>query len=79
MWFEGQWMQLEDIALGEVSQAQKDKGPRFSLICGRQIQRINIYTKTSMITHKLIHVRNNGASLWNSEKEGKEKRMMEHQ
>jgi hypothetical protein len=25
MWFEGKWMQLEDIMLSEVSQAQKDK------------------------------------------------------
>jgi hypothetical protein len=35
MWFEGKWMQLEDIMLSEVSQAQKDKGYMFSLICGR--------------------------------------------
>jgi hypothetical protein len=35
MWFEGKWMQLEDIMLSEVSQAQKDKGSMFSLICGR--------------------------------------------
>jgi hypothetical protein len=33
--FEGKWMQLEDITLSEVSQAQKDKGHTFSLICGR--------------------------------------------
>jgi hypothetical protein len=26
MWFEGKWMQLEDIVLSEVSQAQKYKG-----------------------------------------------------
>jgi hypothetical protein len=35
MQFEGQWMQLEDIMLHEVSQAQKDNGYMFSLICGR--------------------------------------------
>jgi hypothetical protein len=35
MWFEGKWMQLEDIMLSEVSQVQKDKGHMFSLICGR--------------------------------------------
>jgi hypothetical protein len=35
MAFEGKWMQLEDIMLREVSQAQKDKGHVFSLICGR--------------------------------------------
>jgi hypothetical protein len=32
MWFEGKWMQLEDIMLSEVSQAQKDKGHIFSLM-----------------------------------------------
>jgi hypothetical protein len=32
-WFEGKWMQLEDIMLSEISQAQKDKGHMFSLIC----------------------------------------------
>jgi hypothetical protein len=26
MWFAGRWMQLEDIRLSEVSEAQKDKG-----------------------------------------------------
>jgi hypothetical protein len=33
MWFEGKWMQLEDIMLNEVSQNQKDKGLMSSLIC----------------------------------------------
>jgi hypothetical protein len=44
MWFEGKWMQLEDIMLSEVSQIQKDKGHIFSLIHGGKIQKINIYT-----------------------------------
>jgi hypothetical protein len=35
MWFEGKWMQLEDIMLSEVSQAQKDKSCMFSLICSK--------------------------------------------
>jgi hypothetical protein len=35
MWFEGKWMQWEDIILSEVSQVQKDKGGMFSLICRR--------------------------------------------
>jgi hypothetical protein len=35
IWFEGRWMQLEDIMLSEVSQAQKDKVCMFSHICGR--------------------------------------------
>jgi hypothetical protein len=30
MWFEGKWMQLEDIMLNEVNQAQKDKDHVFS-------------------------------------------------
>jgi hypothetical protein len=38
MWLEGKWMQLEDIILSEVSQAQKDKSHMFSLTCGRQTQ-----------------------------------------
>jgi hypothetical protein len=35
MGFEGKWMQLEDLMLSEVSQAQKHKGRIFSLIRGR--------------------------------------------
>jgi hypothetical protein len=31
-------MQLEDIILSEVTQAQKEKCYMFSLICGRQTQ-----------------------------------------
>jgi hypothetical protein len=34
MWFEGKWMELEDIMVSEVSQVQKDKGHMFSLIYG---------------------------------------------
>jgi hypothetical protein len=54
MWFEGKWMQLEDSMLSETNQAQEDKGLIFCLICGRQIQKINLYTKTNMIMYKLI-------------------------
>jgi hypothetical protein len=54
MWFESKWMQLEDIMLSEVNQAQKDKGHMFSLIRGRKIQKINISTKANMIIYKLI-------------------------
>jgi hypothetical protein len=50
MWFEGKWMELEDIMLSEVSKAQEDKGQMFSLICGRQIQKIIIYIKTLTFT-----------------------------
>jgi hypothetical protein len=35
MGFEGKWMQLEDIMLSEVSQAQNYKGHVFFLIHGR--------------------------------------------
>jgi hypothetical protein len=34
--------------LSEVSQVQKDKGHMFSLIRGRQTQKLNIYTSTNM-------------------------------
>jgi hypothetical protein len=39
IWFEGKWMQLEDIMLSEISQNQKHKRCMFSLMCGRYIQR----------------------------------------
>jgi hypothetical protein len=32
--FAGKWMELENILLSEVSQAQKTKNHMFSLICG---------------------------------------------
>jgi hypothetical protein len=32
--FTGKWMELENITLSEVSQAQKAKNCMFSLICG---------------------------------------------
>jgi hypothetical protein len=32
--FAGKWMELENIILNEVRQAQKAKNPMFSLICG---------------------------------------------
>jgi hypothetical protein len=35
MWFEGKWIQLEDIKLSEVNQSQKNKGHMFSPILGR--------------------------------------------
>jgi hypothetical protein len=47
MLFAGKWMELEYIMLREVSQVQKDKACMFSFICGRQIQKINVFTKTT--------------------------------
>jgi hypothetical protein len=32
--YAGKWMELENIMLSEVSQAQKTKNPMFFLICG---------------------------------------------
>jgi hypothetical protein len=32
--FAGKWMELENIILSEVNQAQKTKNRMFSLICG---------------------------------------------
>jgi hypothetical protein len=54
MWFEGKWMHLEDIILSEISQVQKDKYCMFSLICGREIQKINVYLKINVIIYKHI-------------------------
>jgi hypothetical protein len=53
MWLEGEWMELEDIILSEINQVQKDKGCRSSLICGRQIQKINV-TKANTIIYTFI-------------------------
>jgi hypothetical protein len=53
LWLESKWMQLKDTTLSEISRAQKNKDCMFSLICGRYIQKINIYTKTNMIIYKL--------------------------
>jgi hypothetical protein len=41
----------------------------------------NMYTKTSMIIYKLRvkHVCSSVTTLWNSRKEGKEKKMVKHQ
>jgi hypothetical protein len=35
--FAGKWMELENIILSEISQAQKAKNRMLSLICGLQI------------------------------------------
>jgi hypothetical protein len=49
--FEGKWMQLEDIMLSEVSQAQKHKRHIFSHTW-KIDPKINICTKTSMTIHR---------------------------
>jgi hypothetical protein len=52
----GKWMKPEIIMLSEASQVQKDKGHMFSLLCGRQIQKTNIYTNKNTIIYIYEHV-----------------------
>jgi hypothetical protein len=40
--FAGKWMELENIILSEVSQAQKTKNRMFSLICGHENKGIGL-------------------------------------
>jgi hypothetical protein len=58
MWFESKWMQLEDIMLSEVSQVQKDKDCIFSLICGRQIQKINKHDNIQILMFVIVELLN---------------------
>jgi hypothetical protein len=44
-WFEGKWMQLEDITLSEVNQDQKHKERMFFLIHLKTDPKISIYKK----------------------------------
>jgi hypothetical protein len=44
--FEGNWMELENFMLSEVSQAQKIKDCLFSLIGGNQTCKLNVYIET---------------------------------
>jgi hypothetical protein len=53
MWFEGKWMQLEDIMLSKVSQDQKQRPHVFSHTWKIEPKK-NIYAKTTMIIYKLI-------------------------
>jgi hypothetical protein len=57
MTFAGKWMEMEIMMLSKVSKVQKDKSHMFSLICGRQIQKMNVYTNTSNThTHTHTHI-----------------------
>jgi hypothetical protein len=50
MSFSGKWRELEIIILSKVSKVQKHKSHNiFSLACGREIQKTNIYTNAIMI------------------------------
>jgi hypothetical protein len=47
---------------------------------GKTDPKVNIYTKTRLYTNSNVeHVCNSGTTPWNFGKEGKEKRMIEHQ
>jgi hypothetical protein len=54
MSFAGKGMELEIIMLSEGSQSQKDKAHMFSVICGRQIQKVIGYTNTSIYIYILV-------------------------
>jgi hypothetical protein len=54
MCFEGKCEEFEGIMLSEVNQVQKNKGCMFPLICGRYIQKINVYAKTNLIIYTSI-------------------------
>jgi hypothetical protein len=75
MGFEGKWMQLEDVMLNEVSQIRNTKDTCFLSYMEDRSKDKHIY-KTSMITSNVC---NSGVALWNSGKEGNEKRMIKHQ
>jgi hypothetical protein len=45
-WFEGKWIQLEDIVLSDISQAQKDKGHIFFLSYVENTSKRKTYTQT---------------------------------
>jgi hypothetical protein len=55
MFFAAKWMELENIMLREVSQAQKVKGHIFLFICGRYTYKLNVYINTYMIIYMYIH------------------------
>jgi hypothetical protein len=52
--FAGKWMELENIMLSEVSQAQKIKGCMLFLICGNYNYNLNVYIEAYMILYIYI-------------------------
>jgi hypothetical protein len=46
MLFSGKWIELENIMLSKVSQAQKIKGCMFSLIRESYTNKLNVYAET---------------------------------
>jgi hypothetical protein len=54
MLFAGKWIEPENM-LCDVSQAQKDRGGMFSLICEKRDPKINVYIITNMITYTVIY------------------------
>jgi hypothetical protein len=54
LWFAGKWMELENILLSEVSQAQKVKGYMFSVISGSKTYKLSLHINTYMIIYMHI-------------------------
>jgi hypothetical protein len=67
--------------LSEASQVQKHKGCMFSLICGKYSQEINYTQKPAWLftNSDVKYVCNSETTLWESGREAKENRMIEHQ
>jgi hypothetical protein len=73
-------MQLEDLKLSEVSQAQKDKSHVFPYIWKIKTKDKRAQRQARSYTNSHVeHISSSGTTLWNLEKEGKEKSMIEHQ
>jgi hypothetical protein len=68
MWSEGKWMQLEDVMLSEVSQAQKDKNSACFLSYVEDSSKMSAYTQKQAGAYKRSYVEqisNSGSSLYN--------------
>jgi hypothetical protein len=56
MTFASKWVDLEEIMVWVISQVQKVKGCKLSLICARWIHRICIHTKPNIIIYTFIYI-----------------------
>jgi hypothetical protein len=51
MWFEGKWMQLEDIMLSKVSQVQETQKPHVFSHTWKIDPKMDLYTNISIIIY----------------------------
>jgi hypothetical protein len=66
-WFGGKWMQLEDMMLGEISQAQKDEGHDFSHMWRTDPKDNHMHKKQTLYKHLQVeYVGKSGTILWSS-------------